>query len=70
MRNIMIRESFFLDFVDMEKAFDRIPKKVMEWAMRKKELREVSVKSVMSLSCGSWSTPRISAIAIVVCYSG
>ena len=23
-------------FVDIEKAFDRIPRKVMEWAMRKK----------------------------------
>ena len=25
-------------FVDMEKAFDRVPRKVMEWAMRKKGL--------------------------------
>ena len=23
-------------FVDIEKAFDRVPRKVMEWAMRKK----------------------------------
>ena len=27
-------------FVDMEKAFDRVPRKVMEWAMRKKDLPE------------------------------
>ena len=28
-------------FVDMEKAFDRAPRKVMEWALRKKGLSEV-----------------------------
>jgi len=33
----------------MEKAFDRVPRKVMEWVLRKKELPEVIVKAVMSL---------------------
>ena len=28
-------------FVDNEEAFDRIPRKVMEWVMRKKGLPEV-----------------------------
>ena len=28
-------------FVDIEKAFDRVPRKVMEWAMRKKGLPEI-----------------------------
>ena len=36
-------------FVDMEKAFDRVPRKVMEWAMRTKGLSEVIVRAVMSL---------------------
>ena len=36
-------------FVDMEKAFDRMPRKVMEWAMRKKGLSEVIARAVMSL---------------------
>ena len=36
-------------FVDMEKAFDRVPRKVMEWALRKKGLSEVMVRAVMSL---------------------
>ena len=36
-------------FVDIEKAFDRVPRKVMEWAMRKKGLPEVIVRAVMSL---------------------
>ena len=36
-------------FVDIEKAFDRVPRKVMEWAMREKGLPEVIVRAVMSL---------------------
>ena len=36
-------------FVDLEKAFDRVLRKVLEWAMRKKGLPEVLVRSVMSL---------------------
>ena len=30
-------------FVDLEKAFDKVPRKVMEWALRKKGLAEVLV---------------------------
>ena len=36
-------------FVDVEKAFDRVPRKVMEWAMRKKGLFEVMVRAFTSL---------------------
>ena len=36
-------------FVDMEKDFDRVPRKGIEWAMRKKGLSEVMVWTVMSL---------------------
>ena len=38
--------------VDLEKAFDRVPRKVLEWAMRKKVILEVLVRSVMSI-CGN-----------------
>ena len=34
-------------------AFDGEPKKVMEWAIRKKGLREVIVRAVMSLYHGA-----------------
>ena len=34
----------------MEKAFDRVPRKVMEWAMRTKGVAEVLVKVVVSAS--------------------
>ena len=40
-------------FVDMEKAFNRVPRKVMEWAMRKKGLSKVMVGAVMSLYDGA-----------------
>ena len=36
-------------FVDFEKAFDTVPRKVMELAMRKNCLLEVIVSAVMSL---------------------
>ena len=40
-------------FADMEKAFDRVPKKVMEWDMRKKGLSEVMVRAVLYLYDGA-----------------
>ena len=39
-------------FVDLEKAFDRVSRKVAEWALRKKGLPEVMVQAVMSLNEG------------------
>ena len=46
-------KKMYMFFVDLEKAFDRVPRKVMEWALRKKSLPEVLVKAVMSLYEGS-----------------
>ena len=46
-------KKLFMCFVDLEKAFDRVPRKVMEWALRKKGLAEVLVQAVMSLYEGS-----------------
>ena len=40
-------------FVDLEKAFDRAPRKVLEWALRKEEISEIFVRSVMSLYEGA-----------------
>ena len=39
-------------FVDIEKAFDRVTRKVMEWVMKKKDIPEVVVRSVMSFYRG------------------
>ena len=43
------KKTLYMCFVDIEKAFDRVPRKVMEWAMRKKGLPEVIVRAMMSL---------------------
>ena len=46
-------------FVDMEKAFDRISRKMMVWAMRKKGLPEVMVREVVSLYNGTKTRMRV-----------
>ena len=52
-------KKLYMCFVDMEKAFDRVPRKVMEWAMRKKGLSEVMVWAVMSLYNGAKTRVRV-----------
>ena len=39
----------FICFVDLVKAFDRVPRKVIEWALRKKLVPERLVQAVMSM---------------------
>ena len=46
-------------FVDLKKAFDRVPRKVMGWTLRKKGLAEVLVQAVMSLCEGSRTKFRV-----------
>ena len=47
------KKELYICFVGIEQAFDRISRKVMEWAMRKKGLLEVIVRVVMSLYHGA-----------------
>ena len=53
------QKKLYMCFVDMEKAFDRVPRKVMESAMRKKGLSEVMVRAVMSLYDGAKTRVRV-----------
>ena len=46
-------------FVDLEKALDRVQRKVLEWAMWKKEIPDVLVRSVMSLYEGAKTRDRV-----------
>ena len=46
-------KKLYVCFVDLEKAFDRVPRTVLEWAMRKKKIPEVLVGPVMSLHEGA-----------------
>ena len=52
-------KKLYMCFVDLEKAFDRVPRKVMERALRKKGLAEVLVQVVMSLYEGSRTKVRV-----------
>ena len=46
-------------FVVQDKSFDRVPRNVLEWAMRKKGTPEVSVRSVMSVCEGAKTRVRV-----------
>ena len=52
-------KKLYMCFVDLEKAFDRVPRKVLEWAMRKKGIPEVLVRAVMSLYEGARTRVRV-----------
>ena len=52
-------KKLYMCFVDMEKAFDRVPRKVMEWTMRKKAISEILVRAVMSLYDGAKTRVRV-----------
>ena len=42
-------KKLYVHFVGLDKAFDRVLRKVLEWASRKKGVPKVLVRSVMSL---------------------
>ena len=46
-------KKLYMCLVDMEKAFDRVPRKVIEWAIKKKSLSEIMVRTVMRLYDGA-----------------
>ena len=39
----------YMCFIDLEKTFDRVPTKIVKWAMRKKGIPEALFGAVMSL---------------------
>ena len=49
----------YKSFVDLEKALDRVPTKVMELAMRKKGIPEVVVRSVIYQHDGAKTRVRV-----------
>ena len=53
------KKELYMCFVDIEKAFDRLPRKVIESTMRKKGLPEVIVRAVMSLYHGAQTKVRV-----------
>ena len=45
--------------VDLEKAFDRVSRKVLEWAMRKRGIPKAMVRPVMSLYEGAKTSVKV-----------
>ena len=52
-------KKLYMCYVDLEKAFDRVPRIVLEWALRKKGMPKVLVRSVMSLYEGAMTGVRV-----------
>ena len=55
-------KKLYICFVDQEKAFDRVQRKVLEWALKKKEIPEVLVISVMILYEGAKTRGRVDCL--------
>ena len=56
---LAIKKPLFFVFVDLEKAFDRVPRKVIWWAMRKLAIEEWAIRVVQSMYIGAKSRVRI-----------
>ena len=52
------KQKLYHIFVDLEKAFDKVPRRVVEWALRKQLVPEYIVKLVMALYNESFSKVR------------
>ena len=53
------KRKLYMCFIDLEKAFYRVARKVLEYAMRKKGIPEVMVRAVMSLYEGAKTKVRV-----------
>jgi len=46
-------KKLYFGFVDLEKAFDRVPREVIQWALHKLGVEEWLVSAVMSMYTGA-----------------
>jgi hypothetical protein len=53
------KKKLYMCFVDLEKAFDRVPREVIRWALRKKGVNEKFVEAVMRLYDGARTKVRV-----------
>ena len=51
-------KKLYFGFVDLEKAFDRVPREVISWALRKLGVEEWLVSAVMSMYIGAKTVVR------------
>ena len=47
--NHRLKTKLYHIFIDLEKAFDRVPRKVIEWALRRKMVLKRMVKAIIAL---------------------
>ena len=52
-------KKFYMCFVDLEKAYDGVPRNVLEWALRKNEIPKVLVRTVLCLYEGAKTRVRV-----------
>ena len=53
------KKDLYFTFVDLEKAFDRVPRKVVDWALRKVGLDEWIIQLIMAMYKNARSSVRI-----------
>ena len=53
MEKHLAKKKWNLDFVDLEKALNRIPREVIRWVMRKSGVDEWLVQAVMTFHSGA-----------------
>ena len=58
------KKNLYFAFVDLEKAFDRVPRKVLWWVMRKLGIDESIIRTVQAMYCNAQSKVRVGS-----CYS-
>ena len=52
----------YMCLVDLAKAFVRVPRKVLDWALMKKEIPDILVRSVVSLYEGAKTRARVDSV--------
>ena len=60
-KHLAKRKSLFFAFVDLEKAFDRVPRSVLWWAMRKLGVEEWVVNTVKAMYANAKSAVRVNS---------
>jgi len=59
-------KKLYFGFVDLEKAFDRVPREVIRWAVHKLGVEEWLVSAVMSMYTGDKTVVRTVMVIVAV----
>ena len=58
-KNLAVSKRLYMAFVDLEKAFDRVPRKVIWWVLRKLGVEEWIVRLVQGMYANARSWVRV-----------